>query len=313
MNIASKTLQPACSALSLEAGEGLAGTAIQVSAYFLLEYNGPWGAKAFEESDLPQDVKAHLDAQMRSVPGARLQLIKRAVAGREAGVRFFAAVVNESDPALYAFELTGYEGLLALDLASIISDAEAYRGRKVEHPIFLVCTNGRRDPCCARAGVPVFNALEDVVKVGDIPGVWQTTHVGGHRFAANLLCLPEGLLYGRVEPSDLEAILGAHRRQQVYPPNLRGRVCYPDAAQAAEIHLRRQSGELSISAFHLLGVSELEPERWAVEFVHPFSGERHHLFIKVKLSGRAVFESCALEKQTPIKEYQLESYHVSQR
>ena len=31
---------------------------------------------------------------------------------------------------------------------------------------------------------------------------WECTHLGGHRFAGNMVCLPDGVVYGRVTPAD---------------------------------------------------------------------------------------------------------------
>ena len=46
-------------------------------------------------------------------------------------------------------------------------------------PLLLVCTHGRRDACCAQFGRPTAMALAR--RYGT--AVWETTHVGGDRFA----------------------------------------------------------------------------------------------------------------------------------
>jgi hypothetical protein len=63
--------------------------------------------------------------------------------------------------------------------------------------------------CCARLGVPLAQAL-----AARHPGpVWETTPVGGHRFAANLVLLPHGLYYGPVT-------VGGRRRDRRVPARL---------------------------------------------------------------------------------------------
>ena len=58
--------------------------------------------------------------------------------------------------------------------------------------LYLVCTNGNRDKCCAKFGQPVY---EQVARdVGE--SAWQTTHIGGHRFAATIMLLPTGDMFG---------------------------------------------------------------------------------------------------------------------
>jgi hypothetical protein len=102
-------------------------------------------------------------------------------------------------------------------------------GRRADAPIYLVCAHSKHDVCCAIRGRPVANALGAVA-----PGrVWECTHVGGERFAANVLVLPIGLLYGRVLPLAIEEFVAAGDQGEVVAALLRGRVGFPAAAQAA--------------------------------------------------------------------------------
>ena len=77
-----------------------------------------------------------------------------------------------------------------------------FAGDRAGAPLFVVCTHGKHDPCCARYGRPLFEALSEQVGA---ESAWQCTHVGGDRFAANAVCLPHGVYYGRVERDDVEA------------------------------------------------------------------------------------------------------------
>ncbi|MBO0819961.1 MAG: hypothetical protein J2P26_03830 [Nocardiopsaceae bacterium] len=96
--------------------------------------------------------------------------------------------------------------------------------------MYLVCTHGRRDRCCARLGGPLARALAPDYR----DELWETTHVGGHKFAANLVLLPHGRYYG---PCDLEvarAAIGACERGATEPRRYRGRAGQPAADQEAE-------------------------------------------------------------------------------
>ena len=106
-----------------------------------------------------------------------------------------------------------------------------------DDPLYLVCTNGRRDACCALYGRPLFGALS-----GDSPHVWECSHIGGHRFAGNLVCLPEALIYGRVTPDLGRQLVAAYADGRMDVRSLRGRAAWPAAAQAAEIQLRLHLG-----------------------------------------------------------------------
>jgi hypothetical protein len=113
------------------------------------------------------------------------------------------------------------------ELATLPLDADT--GAPDSNPLYLVCTHGRHDACCALRGRPVAAALER-----ERPGrVWECSHVGGERFAANLLLLPSGLLYGRVLPFAAAEFVAAVERGEVVGALLRGRVGLPPAAQAA--------------------------------------------------------------------------------
>jgi hypothetical protein len=92
-----------------------------------------------------------------------------------------------------------------------------------------VCAHSKHDTCCALRGRPVAAAL-DAVRPGR---VYECTHVGGDRFAANVLVLPAGLLYGRVLPFAAAEFVAAAEADEVVGALLRGRIGLPSTAQAA--------------------------------------------------------------------------------
>lgn len=106
-------------------------------------------------------------------------------------------------------------------------------------PLVLVCTHGRRDPCCARLGPPAYEALEGHL---DRSLLWQSSHHGGHRFAANVLVLPWGVQLGRVGPADAVDVAAALRDGRIPLAHHRGRTLYEPRVQAAEVAVRRAHG-----------------------------------------------------------------------
>ena len=96
-------------------------------------------------------------------------------------------------------------------------------------PLYLVCTHGKHDPCCALRGRAVTVALA-AVRPGQ---VWQASHLGGCRFAPTVLVLPLGLMYGRVPPSATPELVTAAEADELIGTLLRGRIGMPPAAQAA--------------------------------------------------------------------------------
>ena len=289
-----------CSQISTRAGESLPGTATRTQAFFLLEYPGAWGEKAFEDADLPQPVKGYLAAQAQATQDARILLI-RGDPGSIKVVHFFLALVAEGEEALFEFQLLDYESLLSLDIADVIADPDNYLEYRRAAPLFLVCTHGRRDACCARFGLPVYQALRE--QFGEM--VWQCSHVGGHRFAANLLFLPSGLLYGRVGSDNATSIVQAMFEGHIAGENYRGRVSYPPPAQAAEYALRETLGQTGLHAFRLFSVEQTEPGRWRARFLERSTRQTHQLILLAEPKDIQVFDSCRMEKAVAVVEYRL--------
>ena len=225
-----------CSDLSLAAGEPLVGTAGRVDVWLLLEYNPVWRAKAVTDNDLPQKITAWLDRQMESMTERglqpRLQFIRQPELDREQ-ITFFAG----TSEGLYRAEIGGYSAITDLDLATDLGSKSMPR---VEESQYFVCTNGQRDLCCARFGLPAYASLREAVGAR----AWQTTHLGGHRFAPNVLTLPQGVLYGRVRPEDVSRFVEDVEAGQLARDHVRGRSALPAEAQAAEMALEEDMLEL---------------------------------------------------------------------
>jgi hypothetical protein len=110
------------------------------------------------------------------------------------------------------------------------SEPQSPSGRR-----YLVCTNGARDPCCAIRGPAVAQALERT-----LPGqVYECSHLGGHRFAANVLVLPDALCFGRLDARTAVALAAALEASRLPLDHLRGRTTLQPEQQAAEILVRR--------------------------------------------------------------------------
>jgi hypothetical protein len=296
----------ACARLSLEAGEPLVGTASRVETWFLLEYPLPWEERAFLESSLPPPVKARLSALLESIPLSRLLFIKRGTAQAQSQIAFYIVQSKDAGSLLYDCPLGDYEDLLELDVPSFVAGDSAVSDRLSQERLFLVCTNGKRDSCCARFGLPLFRAA----RKSDERHFWQCSHVGGHRFAANLLCFPHGVYYGRVNIRQARTIVSEYRDGRVCLENYRGRSCHSPATQAVEAHLRTRTGVLDLDSFRLGMVEEIPHNRWRIEFVSSGDGRVHRLQVRAIPSRERLFVSCKGDKEEPVTRYQLEDYVV---
>lgn len=221
-----------CSGASERAGQQLAGTAPTEASWLFVEYAGPWGRKAVAESRLDDDVRNHL----QSLTDVRVQLIRRNGGVEGPGTRVFTADLD-TDPASGPVVRTA----VLDDVRDVVSlDPDAMQ--PYDDPLWLVCTNGRRDLCCAEAGRPIAAAL-----AARWPeGTWETTHLGGHRFAGTLLALPSGLTLGRLSPDT--AVTACHDIEAGRVPVRwsRGRAGLSGAAQYAELHVRRELGLIGL-------------------------------------------------------------------
>jgi hypothetical protein len=246
----------ACSVASFEANESLVGTAVDsVDRWLLLEVTDTWAPKALQSDAIAQAVRDRLAAWLET-PRSRLQLIRRP--GRSGKRPLFMVVSSEE---ARQAELDRYEDLLDLDLQTMpAAPAE---------PLLLVCAHGRRDRCCAQHGSAVYRSLQ--ARLGD---VWQTSHLGGHRFAACVLSLPDGLMYGRLRAEHADAFVAAHYAREVGDLGLfRGRCTYDRPTQAAEIFLRGRTGEKAVDAIEWIETLPDGELTWRVRF-RTASGEQ---------------------------------------
>jgi len=244
---------PECSVASQEAGESLTGTAVEsVDRWLLLEVTDPWAPKALQTEALPELVRSRLAEWLRR-PRSRLQLIRRP--GRPGkGSRFMVVSSATDRQQASTVELDRYEDLLDIDLDALPTETA--------EPMCLVCVHGRRDRCCALHGSALFRAIQ--ARGVD---VWQTSHLGGHRFAACALWLPDGLMYGRLRAEHAEGFVRARRAGEIGQLDLfRGRSAYDRPTQAAEIFLRRRLDEQATEAIQWHATVRDSESAWEARF-----------------------------------------------
>ena len=208
-----------CSFASGADDEPILGTAPEDAEILLVESPGPWGRDALTDNRLPEAVRAHLASV-----DCKVFLLRRYDGSAGPGTRIFLARATEAGYDVRGTVLDRPEDLLDLDLPAMPS----YDG-----PLWLVCTNGKRDRCCAELGRPVAGLLSQ-----EWPeGTWETTHLGGHRFSGTLLALPSGLTLGRLDTSTALAACEAVERGEVPVPWVRGRAGRPGTEQVREMHV----------------------------------------------------------------------------
>jgi hypothetical protein len=145
------------------------------------------------------------------------------------------AFVGSTSPESSFLERLPADRLNGLDLDRLAAGLPGH-GTPEPGPLFAVCTNGAVDRCCAVRGRPLAAALAEQFP----EQTWEVTHVGGCQFAANLLVLPSGLLYGALSPEAGLEVATAALTGRVEPAWLRGRTGVTDWVGTAEVGLRRR-------------------------------------------------------------------------
>jgi hypothetical protein len=242
-----------CSVQALVRGDSPVATAPPAQRWLLVEQPGPWGREALTQSRFDAAVAPRLAARARA-ENVRLLLVRRPD-GRLADSGRRWAVVDARP---------GHERLtwaVRRDDAELLDVAwDGSVGETAEGPVYLVCAHGGHDACCALRGRPLARALA----AGAPDAVWECSHLGGCRFAANVLVLPHGIYYAQA-PGDGAELVAALRRGEVDLPSLRGRAGLPLAAQAAQHLVRERTGALGIGDLPPHGVERLTEAGAAVE------------------------------------------------
>jgi hypothetical protein len=284
--------RPLCAEVSSDAGERLGATASRVESWLLVEYAGYWPFEPLDATVFAGSLRAHLEAQLARLPGSRLFLVRQPGRARREQVRVFYGSTPERGAGFWTLELRRHPDLAELDFAAALLGEGPPLGERLAHPLLLVCTHGKRDRCCARYGVELCDAMH----AGRHRGwVWQSSHVGGDRFAGNLVCLPEGLYFGRVGRAEAGGVFAEYLAGRIELEHYRGRSCYPFPVQAAELEVRGRTGLAGFHDLRLLGRRRTGADAWTVELRSEVSGDVHEVEVRVEL-GEEAYLTCRAQE-----------------
>lgn len=219
----------------------LASATVGARLWLLVEYTGTWPSR-LENFELPQEISELVRRALER--GIRPQLIRRPgrrTRQREQGIRVLVGYAAGERPWLASGVIAGPDDL---DLDALVAGVVPESCILEDEPVFLVCTHAKRNACCARIGLPLARSLAE--KLPD--RVWETSHVGGDRYAANLVCLPHGIFYGSMSQAAALAAANAYRSGEVILDRFRGRAGIPEPLQAVEHFARAHTGERSVGA-----------------------------------------------------------------
>ena len=232
-----------CSEISRAAGESLAATATTAERWLLVEVRGGWPRDVGKSEALPDAARDAVSAWLAGTPRSRLLFVRRPARGSGPSLAFVVDA-PESGGSVRRFELETLDELVDADLVG--------GGDPVEARLVLVCAHGSRDTCCALRGTAVFGALAPGIGEEEL---WISSHQGGHRFAANVIVLPDAVQLGRLDPEEAPGVVSDALEGTIRLDRYRGRTCHDPVVQAAEHAVRSSAGLDRVGDLRLLDVS----------------------------------------------------------
>jgi hypothetical protein len=294
-----------CSDAGRSLAEPLAGTAPVAAWWLVVEQPGPWGAKALTQSHLDPALGASLD-QSATAHGGRVALVRRPRRHPDthypASHRVWVAGTRPGATYLLGGWLPDVSVLRSLPWTALREgDPDAAAGlaglglRPETEPLLLVCTNGRRDLCCAAKGRELVADLRD-----DVVGrVWETTHLGGHRFAPTAVLLPHGVVYGRMDDKLALLLVEEAREGRFLDDGYRGRSTFDRPGQSAEAAVRRLLGVTGLDDLMVSAVLPAADQEWDTVVDHR-DGRSWTVTVRAEEQQPPRPESCGKPPVTPI-------------
>jgi hypothetical protein len=291
-----------CADAARQRADPLVGSAPQARRWLLIEHPGPWRIDAVLGSGIAPSVLEVLlsNAQQSST---RILLVRRP--GRTARQADRGWILASLDAPTRAGRWRVDEELL-VPAEEMTRDAGGSTASS--DPILLVCTHGLHDTCCAMRGRPVAAALAK-----RWPGaVWECSHIGGDRFAPNVVVLPDGFYYGNLDPDSAVEVVGQHLSGTVPSAHLRGTARYAPPVQAAVAAAYERCAPLGPGAVrartvHPEGPHDRHGSMTLVEL--EVAGRSDLLRVEVLSVRRSAAQlTCRAGRDTPATEYRVQSF-----
>ena len=287
-----------CSDAARVRADPLAGSAPPARRWLLLEHPGPWRTDAIAGAGIEPKVLATLVDKAGSA--TRILLIRRpGRIDRRAARRWILTSLDST-------AITGRwrEDDDLLEAANALT-AGSTGQVETSSPLILVCTHGVHDVCCALRGRPV--ALELASRWPDL--VWECSHIGGDRFAPNVVMLPDGFYYGNLDPASAIGTVEAHLAGTVLTDRLRGMAGFLPPVQAAAIAAYERYGPLGPSDVSVRSTEHIGPHHGhgSETIVDLVVGSQSQLArVRVLSVRRADAQlTCRATRETPATEYRI--------
>jgi hypothetical protein len=293
-----------CADAARERADPLAGSAPPTRRWLLLEHPGPWRIEAIAGAGIDPDVISVLTRRAGS--DTRILLVRRpGRVDRRAARQWILAGL---DSATVTGPWRQDQDLLNAADAMINTSAPAMGQPE---PVILVCTHGVHDVCCALRGRPVASALAS--RWPDL--VWECSHIGGDRFAPNLIMLPDGFYYGNLDPGTALATVEAHLGDTVRADRLRGMSRFLPPVQAAVIAAHQRFGPLGPSDVTVRTTEHIGPhhghgsETFVDLVIEPQQRMAKVHVLSIRRADAQL--TCRATRETPATEYRIIDFATS--
>ena len=221
------------------------GTAARAQFWIAIEQPGSWGKKAFSESSLPAELAGF--ERICKDAGGKALLIRQVGAHRSGSDlrRIYISGGPLEAPWLLSGVVSDPMMLLELPFSQLCdSSPPELSGFSRSEAVVLICTNGKRDVCCAVRGRPLAESAAQLAP----DRVWEASHTGGHRFAPTAVVLPTGQMLAHASLADVISSIQAadEGTLSVVGPGDRGRSQLDQPAQTAESWVRANAQEYDL-------------------------------------------------------------------
>ena len=227
--------QTPCADISRALGEPLLGTASRVRNWILIQHDEPWGRDAIMQGALESPLIRHLQPRLQR-HRIRPLLIRRPTATGADHGRVFLVHSGVNEQWIHEMHIEAAEEIADDDLTGMLVGRRPSTGMVRNEPLYLVCTHSEHDACCGKYGRDIANHLAQERS----EETWETSHVGGDRFAANLVCMPHGAYFGRVTRGGSLVIAMSYENGRIDLDSYRGRSTFDPVVQAADVFLRQR-------------------------------------------------------------------------
>ncbi|WP_332303157.1 sucrase ferredoxin [Rhizobium sp. GR12] len=237
-----------CRDLCIERGEPVPGLGPSSRSYVLLHWpRGDWRVPRIESHGMPAALGEAIAAA--NAAGIHVALVD----GDVIGFTHEGVTRNHVTPDQ------------AAELLQDIARGGTIEGEHDPRLTIVCCTDGKQDPCCARYGFATWKALRLAADPARFR-ILQSTHLGGCRFAASLVVLPQRARYSRLEPNQVEEFLACLESGTPFLPAYRGNPALTAPEQMAEFAVLSWARQRGASGEVLLANEQIHADSQTIRY-----------------------------------------------